>query len=319
MPSSPNWLKTEVSNLLKQHQNGSLPHGLLVIGHTGDGRSLAITDLIDALICTGTSLFACGICKSCRLMASGHHPDLIKIEPEGKSFTIKIDTIRHASQHVAETAQQGGNKVVWIDGAETMNLNAANALLKVLEEPTPNTYIIIASEELSGTLPTVRSRCRIVKLPTPTMQQSLDYLSSQNIGIDPQSALGISYGRPINASKVTEQDISNWYACEQTFIETASFTELSRFIFKQPMTAVLKQVLMWAEVGIKSSNGLKLTHEPVSDKLLQILSNKSLVSLFRFRDFVIKKISAERRHANLNGQLVAEELASQWLVLRGNQ
>lgn len=302
-----------------QHLKGSLPHGLLVIGHPGDGRSLAITELAQALMCTESSITACGHCKACRLMSSGHHPDLIKVEPEGKSLTIKVDIIRQVSQHLSETAQQGGNKVVWIDGAESMNLNAANALLKVLEEPTPNTYIILASNELSGTLPTIRSRCRIVKLVVPTLQQSLDYLSTQNISVDLIAALGIRDGRPIDASNVSEQDIFNWFDCERTFIDTSSFIELSRFIYKQPMTAVLKQVLMWLEVGIKSSNGLNITHEPVSERLLKILSNKSLISLFHLRDFVLEKISAERRHANLNGQLLAEELASQWLVLRGKE
>ncbi|MDX1473230.1 MAG: hypothetical protein R3309_03615 [Reinekea sp.] len=108
MDNLPVWLKTSFDAICLQHRQQKLPHGMLIVGHKGDGSGLFMQHLVNFLLCQNPSSMACGHCKSCQLQQSGHHPDYLVLEPEGKSMTIKVDAIRGMNKKVAETAQQGG-------------------------------------------------------------------------------------------------------------------------------------------------------------------------------------------------------------------
>ncbi len=103
----------------------------------------------------------CGQCKSCQLHKAGNHPDLKVLN--GKSESIGIDDIRLASDWLNKTAQISNAQVIIIEYAQNMTENAANALLKTLEEPTNNSFIILLNVGAKKLLPTIRSRCQIIK------------------------------------------------------------------------------------------------------------------------------------------------------------
>ncbi|MEJ2042052.1 MAG: DNA polymerase III subunit delta' [Reinekea sp.] len=312
----PAWLLESFSSLVEVAKADRLPHGLLLVGRSGDGASLLSQVLIDYLLCLKPGDQACGQCKSCQLNRSGSHPDYLRIEPDGKSMTIKIDAVRQITHKLSETAQQGGSKVIYLQSAEKMNVNAANALLKVLEEPTPNTFILLEASELSRTLPTIRSRCRLVQLPRPTIEQARQYLDFQGFQGNSEVALSMTFTAPIDVLKLTDDQINAWQEIERTFADPKSFIAFSQFIAKQDLPILFQQLLLWVDTTIKEKNG-QISLAPVSDRLLQSLKAMSAITLFRFRDYIVGILSAFQRHANLNQQLLAEELAARWIELRG--
>ncbi|EAR09746.1 DNA polymerase III subunit delta' [Reinekea blandensis] len=320
MPELPTWLTPTMSALSQQFIEGRLPHGLLLVGHPGNGANLFSTNLAQRLLCLDKANQPCGRCKSCLLIASGHHPDLKVVEPEGKSQTIKVEAIREVIRRATETAQQGGNKVVWLKSAETMNVNAANALLKVLEEPPENTFLLVQAAQMARLLPTVRSRCRIVQLAQPERSDALSYLSAHNQLNQPVDVLlSMVSGRPLDALDLTQEQIDTWFEVERKFVENQSFTELSQFLAKQELSQVLEQAMLWVDTALRTQQNPNSQSDAVSPTMMNILRQLEPVSLFGFRDYIVEKRLGLQRQANLNVQLMAEELTWQWLGLRGMQ
>ncbi len=143
-----------------------LPHALLLDGRPGCGRRTLSVAIAQALLCPHRDGGdACDTCGSCRLVAAGNHPDLVALPHDSASGDIGVDAVRSA---IVEGAQQsalmGGRRAFLLPGVERLNLAAANALLKVLEEPPVGTYLIMTTANVSGLLRTIRSRSQLVRL-----------------------------------------------------------------------------------------------------------------------------------------------------------
>jgi DNA polymerase-3 subunit delta' len=137
---------------------GHMVHALLFTGMDGVGKRLTAMTLAKTLNCEhGINNDCCERCPSCRKMASGNHPDLLTIESEGQF--IKIDQIRTLQQHLRFRPLEGRWRVVIICDAHNMKIEAANALLKVLEEPPSGNLFILAAPDTSALIPTIVSRC----------------------------------------------------------------------------------------------------------------------------------------------------------------
>ena len=136
----------QFGSLIRQNQ---LAHGLLLKGPQGIGKQLLADWLVAALLCT-EAVPACGRCKSCLLRQAGNHPDLYITDSSGSS--IGVDAVRQVSQFMQGRAQQQKHKVVILPDAEKLTEAASNALLKTLEEPPANSYIILYSANVQ-TLP----------------------------------------------------------------------------------------------------------------------------------------------------------------------
>lgn len=135
-------------------------HAYLLHGPAGIGKRALAERLMARLLCQQPAgLDACGQCKSCYLLAAGTHPDNYILEPEEADKAIKVDQVRDLVSFVVQTAQLAGRKVVLVEPTESMNINAANALLKSLEEPSGQTVLLLISHQPSRLLPTVKSRC----------------------------------------------------------------------------------------------------------------------------------------------------------------
>ncbi len=138
---------------------GRVPHALLFAGPPGIGKMLMARTLAAALLCGGGRDEPCGGCQSCRLIAQGAHPDLVELASDGTS--LKIDQIR-ALQHEAALAPYYGNgRVFLVEEAERLTAQAANSLLKILEEPPEGTTFVLAAASQHALLPTIVSRCRV--------------------------------------------------------------------------------------------------------------------------------------------------------------
>ena len=139
---------------------------------------------------------------ACGFFAAGTHPDLVRVSLEarddGKLRTeIVVDQIRALSERLVLTAQFGGYQIAMIDPADAMNGSASNALLKTLEEPTPNTILVLVSDHPARLSATIRSRCQRIDFPIPTESISLPWLVAQGLNEkQAAAALAASGGNP---------------------------------------------------------------------------------------------------------------------------
>jgi DNA polymerase-3 subunit delta' len=150
---------------------GSMTHAWLITGPPGSGRSVAALCFAAALQCTGDGVPGCGQCRACTTTMAGTHSDVRRIVPEGLS--IGVDEMRAIVATASRRPSVGRWQIVVIEDADRLTEGAANALLKVVEEPPRSTVFLLCApsvdpEDIAITL---RSRCRHVALVTPTAQE----------------------------------------------------------------------------------------------------------------------------------------------------
>jgi len=179
------WLVDDQNQLQKQLTSNTLPHAIIFSGVQGAGKLEIAQWLTNNLLCQQPTidnqtalLTACKQCKTCHLISSQTHPDHSMIELKGS--TIGVDQIRTVSRFFEKTAQLGQNQVVIINDAEKMTESAANALLKTLEEPTTNSFIMLLVKDTQRLLPTIISRCYQIKLSPPVGKELLAQLGQQS-------------------------------------------------------------------------------------------------------------------------------------------
>src|SRR5687768_12580266 len=132
------WHSAHFSHLIALRDQGRLGHAYLLEGPRGLGKRAFALYLARALLCQRPQAgHPCGTCQSCLLLAAGTYPDLWQVEPEEDKRAIRIEQLRDTVDFMSRTAGPGSRKVIIISPAEAMNVNAANALLKALEEPSP--------------------------------------------------------------------------------------------------------------------------------------------------------------------------------------
>ena len=157
-------------NILTQDQNRAIPQALLLWGPKGLGQHHFAEALSTWLLCESpTNTFgqesACGNCSACQWIAAGTHPDRLILTPESDNSTIKVDAVREIRAFSEQTSHGGKHRIILISPVEAMNLSAANALLKILEEPFDDCIFLLVSYHLSWVLPTIRSRCQKMYFP----------------------------------------------------------------------------------------------------------------------------------------------------------
>jgi len=172
------WLKPHWESYFEQKQNDHLPHAFLLSGPVGIGKRTLAQSMLSAALCRDADVEqpACGVCQNCRLLEAGSHPDQLQLRPEADANQIKVDQIRELCRKATLTSSISQYQVFLIDPADQMNSNAANALLKTLEEPRAGTLIILIAESKNRLPITIMSRCRQVDIAIPDKQQSLQWI-----------------------------------------------------------------------------------------------------------------------------------------------
>ena len=216
------WQKNDLARL--QELRKRPPHGLLFKGSKGIGKFDLAMNFAQSLLCQhpDEADVACGQCPSCHWFEQESHPDFRLLQPEvlsqdgeetedlksvsGKkpSKLISVDQVRGLADFVGMSAHQGGRRVVVIHPAEAMNTNAANALLKSLEEPPPGLLFILVSHKPQQLLPTILSRCLSFALPAPDAASAMRWLKEQGVK-NPAEALAASGFAPLQAVQLDQQ------------------------------------------------------------------------------------------------------------------
>lgn len=172
-----------ITNSIKKDR---ISHAYLVQGERGTGKEAIGLLLAKSLFCTNKSdVEPCQECNECKRIDSGNHPDLHWIEPEGQS--IKKEQIEHLQKEFTYSGLESSQKVYVVKGADTLTSNAANRILKFLEEPSKKTTAIMMTENSQSIISTIRSRCQVIDLqplnPQAFQRQLLDSGMSERSAI----------------------------------------------------------------------------------------------------------------------------------------
>jgi DNA polymerase-3 subunit delta' len=174
----PAWFTRPVAEINAALGAQRLAHGLLVHEDPGAGGLELGRWIAQRVNCTAKPEPApCGECQSCQWIAADQHPDVTRLSPQEDSEYIKIEAVRDLTSELALTAHGRGYKVAIISPAHALYPNAANALLKTLEEPSPRTLVLMITSQPSRLLATLRSRCSRLRLRGPDRAQAVEFLT----------------------------------------------------------------------------------------------------------------------------------------------
>jgi DNA polymerase-3 subunit delta' len=308
---------------------GQHAHAYLLHGPVGIGKRALAERLMARLLCQRPQgLDACGQCKSCMLLAAGSHPDHYVLEPEEADKAIKVDQVRELVSFVVQTAQMGGRKVVLIEPAEAMNVNAANALLKSLEEPSGNTVLLLVSHQSSRLLPTVRSRCVQQACPLPSETMSLEWLAKALPDCteeDRFELLTLAAGSPLAAVSLQAQGVREQRALvvdgvKKLLKQQQSPTQLAEGWKDIPLLLLFDWFSDWSLLILRYQLTEDETGLGLNDmrKVLQYLAQKSgQGKVLAIQDWVLLQRQKVMSKANLNRVLLLEALLVQWAGLPG--
>lgn len=302
-------------------------HAYLLHGPVGIGKRALAERLMARLLCQKPQgLDACGQCKSCMLLKAGSHPDNYVLEPEEADKAIKVDQVRELVGFVVQTAQMGGRKVVLIEPAEAMNNNAANALLKSLEEPSGDTVLLLVSHQPSRLLPTVKSRCVQQACPLPSEAMSLAWLAKALPDCAEEERaelLTLAAGSPLAAVTLQAQGVREQRALvvdgvKKLLKQQQSPTQLAEGWNAIPLLLLFDWFCDWSSLILR----YQLTQDEAGlgladmRKVVQYLAQKSTQEkVLDIQDWILAQRQKVLSKANLNRVLLLEALLVQWAGL----
>jgi len=333
-----------LTTLLK---NGTLPHAFLFTGTDGVGKQAAAIALAMACNCrqenTGlkaadqsdpsfnspsvksdvTSIDSCGVCKSCKKIASGKHADIIGIQPSG-SF-IKIAQIRELVHTLTMKPYEARMRMVIIAEAQALNEAASNALLKVLEEPPERTMLVLIATNKSGLLPTIVSRCQQVAF-NPISKKNIAHLLREEHKLAEDAAGIIAALANGSYSRAQAMVRSNWLRRRKWLldeIEALSLQKMGRLFAlaeklsgeKQTFTDTLEIIKVWfRDLIIAQYDPGKIINHDVAGRI-KIAAKKSTAPTLLSKVNAVQQVQ-NRLKANTNLRLAMESLLIQLAQLQ---
>jgi len=329
-------------------------HAYMLAGHSGLGKTVFARQLAKSLLCQKEDIHACGRCQSCRLFESGSHPDLHVLQSEKRmveiedifaiytpryledenkrnkrkkpSAIIAIDQVRGVIPDINTRPHLSACRLIIINTAEDLNINAANSLLKSLEEPPSDSYFILISHDPGRLLPTLRSRCHRIDFRPPDKQQAVLWLKTQiSDRVDISQLLGRASGIPLRALELAsstrhsdeEQVMQQMLQLAQRQIDPASAAAI--LIKAGEQKSILETIQLWLSRLIRLKVSSQNSSLPVNedDKPLIDLGNRlNFRQLYAFLD----KVSNSKQLAGgpLDPLLALEDDLISWQSMFSN-
>lgn len=263
-----------------------LAHAYLFAGPRGSGKMEMALHLAKSLFCTELTGDACGECLQCRRIEAGNHPDVHIIVPDGAS--LKIDQVRALQKEMTMRAVEAGRKVYLLEHVDRMTTQAANSLLKFLEEPPDSVLAILITENSHAVLPTILSRCQILPFSP---------LSAESIA-GKLAAEGIAPGLARVASQITTQ-----LAIARELSQSEWFAQLRNIVIQ--LVHEMKQRNSLALFTIQDQLGK-------NDRLKEELALFLDLLILWLRDILYVQVGRETRLINSDQQDVLQGQALVW-------
>ncbi len=323
----------------------TLPHALLFSGREGIGKIDFVRKLAQSLACEAPAAdgAACGACQSCRWFAADSHPDYREIRPEAlrtagqdaddtgveqetaaskrkPSQEIRIEDVRGLQDFIFLTSHQRGGKTIVFYPAETLNTNAANALLKNLEEPPAGTRFMLVAHRPAELPATIHSRCQKVLLPTPQSDVAERWLREQGIA-EPALSLAQTGNAPLLS--LTLNDAAYWDQRKSVLngltARDGEMLALAERLRDIPAVRLLGWLQRWTYDLLSVRSGGPVRYNPDYQKALgQIAAKLRAIDLARYHRLLLR----QQRTVNhpLNARLNIEQmLLSYAAVMRGER
>jgi DNA polymerase-3 subunit delta' len=317
------WQNSQWQQIQQTRLNDRLPHALLLEGPEGIGLKQFSLSLSVSLLCenSGPAARACGDCKSCHLFNAGSHPDLKFIEPEEDGKQIKVDQIRKIIEFMNLKSVYGAYKIVILRPAESMNRNAANTLLKTLEEPPGKSLLLLLSHRPNLLPITIRSRCQHIRFKPSFDDITVQWLKDKIS--DPEQAENLlvnAGGAPLAAVKLLE---NNETETQQTILEDLVLLGSDQCdplgVAKKWNNKGVIQILRWLILLIRDMARLKVAAQPVRIKgvdaiadLQHLINGIDLSELAKCHDLVLKNYSMASGPISYNTQGLIEDFIIYW-------
>lgn len=306
------WLGTLRARLAGMQDQGRLPHGLLLCGALAAGQAEVGAWIATRTLCRARREGPCGKCADCRLVLAGSHPDFIWVGIPPDKKDIGIDQVRSLSEALALRSYRGGAKVALISPAEAMNVHSFNALLKTLEEPAGETYLVLATSRVDRIPKTIASRCLKLRVPLPPENEALDWLAQAAPRQDWPVLLSLAGGAPFLAQEYAALDLGSVDREMQELVAAASEGRLDivataeRFARSAP-TARLEWLESWLTRSLKEAS---LASDLVNNNRLPWLQPPGVETKIRAAFGLLEQFRDARRQEgrSLNTQLLFEGL-----------
>lgn len=334
------WLRQQWSEVLQR--KSALPHAILFRGNLGIGKLDFVRKLAQSIACASPAAegAACGACPSCRWFAGGGHPDYREIQPEalraadpqaegsdsmasdqpasGKrkpSQEIRVEEVRDLQDFINLTAHQGGAKTIVFCPAETLNVNAANALLKNLEEPPAGTRFMLVSHRPSYLPATIISRCQQIVLPTPPAASAEQWLREQGVA-EPALSLAQTGNAPLAALALDDGEF--WGQRKMLLGGLAAHRPdalgLAEQVREYPVGRVLGWLQRWTYDLLSAKSVGRVRYNPDFENVLrQVAAGLRGADIARYHRLLVR----QQRIVNhpLNARLFIEQLLLSYAVL----
>jgi DNA polymerase-3 subunit delta' len=307
-------------------KSGKISHAYLFVGPVGVGRLAAARAFAQALLCAVGGDDACGVCGPCRKVAGGTHPDLRIIAPGrtdagAERRAVAIDQIRDLKHDARYPPYEGKWKIFVIEDTEQMRAEAANSLLKVLEEPPASIVIILVAESTEALLPTLVSRAQLVRFTLVSPVEIARVLTAR-AGVSPERArfLAAMSGGRVGAALAAAEAGEEVFARRQNVLETLDAVESGDLTAGlDAAEAVAKQkdeIEPWLDIALLWFRDLAVWQTVGDPALLTNLDQQAKVAerarrarpedVARTMDAIEQAKAALRR--NINPRLVLETL-----------
>jgi DNA polymerase-3 subunit delta' len=264
---------------LARQEGGRLHHALLIHGPAGIGKLALAERFVQLLLCEAADGVPkpCGACDGCRWFLAGSHPDFRRLEPEAlarrvadedsveaaapaaarsakPSQEIKVDQVRGLDGFLSLRSHRGRRRVVLVCPAEAMNANAANALLKALEEPQPDAHFVLVSHRPARLPPTIRSRCAAVPMGLPDARLARAWLQERRVP-DAEAWLAFAGGAPLLAEAYAA-DAGGAIAGMRKALQARDLDFLGAASGREDLEALAEVLQRWAiDVAMRSLGG----------------------------------------------------------------
>jgi DNA polymerase-3 subunit delta' len=319
--------------LLRAHAaGGSLRHAYLLAGPEGVGRRTLATRFAMALNCTTPPEPGsfCGECRECRQIAALAHPDLSLLTPTEGHKDILIDQVRDLQHTLALAPYAAKYRIALLPNFQRANTQAANALLKTLEEPPERVVMLLTADALEHLLPTIISRCEVIRLRPASITDAAAFLqSSQGLPADQADLLAhLTSGRIGAAIRLAEDPEALTHRREhlEVFLELLSAPRQDRFKLAERLAksydsarANAAEVIplwlsFWRDVFVRSSGAdlplVNLDLEPAVDQVAVMVSPQGARALV-----IAHEEALDQLDANANVRLLLEALMLRWPFL----